>query len=132
MMNPEDIKINHIYGNGKGMYRKVRRFEDTQGNPSTKPIDIVYVRCTDIGAVSENAKEQVCYVTTFMQWAKEHKGDAGNVQPDDNVQYKRMEAALNNILNLSLDAYAVSQARYGLGIKSNENREVTHEPNRRG
>lgn len=50
------------------------------------------------------------------------------MKPVDSVteQCRRMEAALRNILDISSDEFAKSQARYGLGL------EVTHEPNRRG
>ena len=38
-------------------------------------------------------------------------------------EYERMKAALRNILDISNDEFAKSQARYGLGIKVGESSE---------
>ncbi|MFB6364496.1 hypothetical protein ACFCP7_10580 [Paenibacillus elgii] len=35
-------------------------------------------------------------------------------------KYRRMEAALRNILEISKDEFARSQAKYGLGIEKND------------
>ena len=38
-------------------------------------------------------------------------------------EYMRMKAALKNILDISNDEFAKSQARYGLGVKAGESSE---------
>jgi hypothetical protein len=42
-------------------------------------------------------------------------------------KYKRMEAALRNILEISSDEFSLSQARFGLGIENPEAQEDSHE-----
>ncbi len=41
--------------------------------------------------------------------------------------YKRMQAALRNILELSTDEFSLSQARYGLGIEGKPKEGESHE-----
>lgn len=72
-MNIDEIKIGQVYGNGKGLFRKVRCFSDIKGQEVDIPMSsyIHYVRCSDSGAVRETAKEQKCWCSTFADWAKE-------------------------------------------------------------
>lgn len=79
-METSKFIIGHTYGNGKGQYRKIRRFTDTLGRDSATPLDIWYVRCNENGTVIGAGKEKNCWVSTFISWAKEHVGDVGNFE----------------------------------------------------
>jgi hypothetical protein len=71
-MKIEDIKIGKVYGNGKGMYRKVIGF--SVGNMMrTTPYgaDIHYIRCDENGLVNATAKKLSCWCSTFASWAKD-------------------------------------------------------------
>ena len=73
-----EIKIGHVYGNGKGICRKVLRFTDTLGKEVKEPLNVWYVRWDENGAVKVNAKKQMCWVSTFIAWSKENVGNVGS------------------------------------------------------
>ena len=72
----------HVYGNGKGLYRKIRRFTNTLGKEINEPYNIWWVRCNENGAIIGAGMEKVCWVSTFDAWAKEYVGDVGNVRAE--------------------------------------------------
>jgi hypothetical protein len=43
-------------------------------------------------------------------------------------KFDRMQAALKNILDISLDPFSLSMARHGLNWEENEGKEIHHEP----